>query len=108
MLPLNCTVASLGSDAVGVVLSRQHLAVAVALDISSHASEVLGTVGWGPDRDYLKEKLTQNSNLLLVAGSAGDLPGENVECLGCCKTGAGIGQSHADGVGGACPIFSVH
>ena len=50
MLPLNCTVASLGSDAVGVVLRLEHLAVAVALDISRHSSEVLSTVSGGPAR----------------------------------------------------------
>ena len=75
----------------------EQLTIAVALNISSNSSEVLSTVGWGPARDQLKG---ENENcILLVAGSAGDLPGENVECLGCCKTAASIGEGHGDGVG---------
>ena len=46
--------------------------------------------------------------ILLPSSSAGDLPGENVECLGCCETTAAVGQSHADGVRGSSPEFSVH
>ena len=48
LFPLNCTVASLGSDAVGVVHPSQHLAVAVAQNTSGDSSEELGTVCGGP------------------------------------------------------------
>ena len=48
MLPLNSTVASLGSDAVGVVLRAEHLAIAVAQDTAGDSSEVLSTICGGP------------------------------------------------------------
>ena len=100
MLPLNCTISRLGSDAVGIVLAYQRLPIAVALNISSNPSEVLSTVCWGPARENCREKNIKKLNIiLLVAGSAGDLPGKDVEGLGCCKTAAAIGEGHGDGVG---------
>ena len=48
LLPLNFTVASLGSDTVGVGHPSQHLAVAVAQDTSGDSSEPLGTICGGP------------------------------------------------------------
>lgn len=78
---MNSTVAFLSSDTVGVVLSLEELTIAVAINGSSYSSEVLSTVCWG-----------------FICSSAGDLSSKNVECLGCCKTTAAIGQSHGDGV----------
>ena len=58
LLPLNCTVASLSSDTVHVVLRAEHLAVAVALDISGNSSEVLSTVCGGPEQRLVREKFS--------------------------------------------------
>jgi len=91
LLPLNCTVASLSSDTVHVVLRAEHLAVAVTLDISGNSSEVLSTVCGG-----------------LPRSCARDLPGKNVVCLSCGISTATPCESHGDGVGGCCPKFSVH
>ena len=44
----------------------------------------------------------------LVAGSAGDLAGQDVECLGRCQARAAVGQGHRDGVGGGRSKLSVH
>ena len=48
LLPLNATVAFLGPDAVGVVLSLEELAVAVAVDAAGHSSEELSAISGGP------------------------------------------------------------
>ena len=48
--PLNCTVTSLSSDAVCVVLSIEKLSIAVALNIPRDSSEELSTVCRGPLR----------------------------------------------------------
>ena len=110
MLPLNCTVASLGSDAVHIVLRAEHLAVAVALNISSNSSEVLSTVCRGPGQRSvsLSEKLSFSTIDLLPRSCAGDLPGKNVVGLGCCISATTPCEGHGDGVGGSCPKFSVH
>ena len=85
LLPLNCTVAGLSSDTVGVVLRVEHLAVAVALDTSRHSSEVLSTVCGGPEQRSVSliKKLSFSNFYLLPSSCAGDLPGKNVEGLGC-------------------------
>ena len=49
LLPLNSTIASLSSDAIGVVLRAEHLTIAVAQDTSGDSSEVLGTICGGPE-----------------------------------------------------------
>jgi len=91
LFPLNCTVASLGSDAVHVVHPSEELAVAVAQHTSRHSSEVLGAVSGSFPRCC-----------------AGDLPGKNVVGLGCCISTATPCEGHGDSVGGSCPKFSVH
>ena len=45
---------------------------------------------------------------LLPSSSAGDLPGEDVECLGGGQTTATVRQSHGDGVRSGGPKLSVH
>ena len=62
----------------------------------------------GALQEISKKEKAKQSCILLVAGSAGDLPGEDVEGLGCCKTAAAIGEGHGDGVGCSRPKFSVH
>ena len=108
MLPLNATVTLLSSDTVGVVLRLEELAVAVAVDCSGHSSEELSAVCRGSALQQFSRNFDKSIFILLPSSSAGDLPGENVESFGCCKTTATIGQSHADGVRRSCPEFSVH
>ena len=62
MLPLNAAVTLLSPDTVGVVLSLEELAVAVAQNTSGDSSEELGAVCRGPElQQVLVEVLTNPS-----------------------------------------------
>ena len=54
-------------------------------------------------RNYQREQIDS-----LPRSRAGDLPGENVEGLGCCETIGLIGEGHGDSVSRGRPKFSVH
>ena len=47
-----------------------------------------------------------NNHVLLPGGVTGDLPEEQVPCLG--GGGAAVGEGEGDGVGGGCAKLCVH
>ena len=108
LLPQNSTVASLCTNAVGVVLAVKELATSkiVALDISGCSGEVLGAVCWGSS-GVKTLSLGQHFRDFLPPGCcAGNLCEKNVEQL--CGGGAAVGECNGGSVGGSCSEFGIH